>query len=83
MIWVTEGMKSLEYNKHRTWAEIDLNTIEHNFRMIQKHVGDCPILAVIKADAYGHGSVRVAERLVRGRRGTLRGGDGPRSSSPA
>ena len=65
MIWVTEGMKSLEYNKHRTWAEIDLNTIEHNFRMIQKHVGDCPILAVIKADAYGHGSVRVAERLVR------------------
>ena len=42
------GMK---HNKHRTWAEIDLNIIEHNFKTIQEHVGDCPIMAIIKADA--------------------------------
>ena len=39
------GMK---HNKHRTWAEIDLNIIEHNFKTIQEHVGDCPIMAIIK-----------------------------------
>ncbi|MGM9612733.1 MAG: alanine racemase [Butyricicoccus sp.] len=58
-------MKKLECNKHRTWAEIDLNTIEHNFRVIQEHVGNTPVLAVIKADAYGHGSVQVAKRLAK------------------
>ena len=56
------GMK---HNKHRTWAEIDLNIIEHNFKTIQEHVGDCPIMAIIKADAYGHGSVPVAKRLAK------------------
>lgn len=54
----------MQQNKHRTWAEIDLGAIEHNFRAIQEYVGDCPIMAIIKADAYGHGSVRVAERLA-------------------
>lgn len=54
----------MQQNKHRTWAEIDLGAIEHNFRAIQQYVGDCPIMAIIKADAYGHGSIRVAERLA-------------------
>ena len=54
----------MKQNKHRTWAEIDLGAIEHNFRVIQEYVGDCPVMAIIKADAYGHGSVRVAERLA-------------------
>ncbi|MDR3765622.1 MAG: alanine racemase [Butyricicoccus sp.] len=54
----------MQQNKHRTWAEIDLSAIEHNFRVIQEYVGDYPVMAIIKADAYGHGSVRVAERLA-------------------
>lgn len=55
----------MEKNIHRTWAEVNLGTIEQNFRMIREHVGGTPVLCVIKANAYGHGSVRVAERLQR------------------
>ena len=55
----------MQQNNHRTWAEIDLSAIEHNFKEIQKYVGNCPIMAIIKADAYGHGSFRVAQCLAK------------------
>ena len=55
----------MQQNNHRTWAEIDLSAIEHNFKEIQKHVGNCPIMGIIKADAYGHGSFRVAQCLAK------------------
>lgn len=53
----------MEKNKHRTWAEIDLTQIERNFWNIKAHVGEADVLCVIKANAYGHGSVPVAKRL--------------------
>lgn len=55
----------MQLNTHRTWAEIDLGAIEHNFKQIKKYVGDYPIMAIIKADAYGHGSFRVAQSLAK------------------
>jgi alanine racemase len=49
-----------------TWVEIDLSAIEHNFRLIRKIVGPkVKILAVVKADAYGHGMLWVAKRLIK------------------
>lgn len=49
----------------RTWAEVDLDTLANNYRAIQSFVSDrCRIIAVIKADAYGHGAVSCA-RLLR------------------
>lgn len=57
------GGENMKKNTHRAWAEIDLNTIEQNFQNIQRQVGDCGVLCVIKANAYGHGSVPVAKRL--------------------
>jgi alanine racemase len=51
--------------KYLTWAEIDLNAIRHNFRVLRKLAGKAKILAVIKADAYGHGMIPVAKVLVR------------------
>jgi alanine racemase len=51
--------------KRPTWAEVDLNQLETNFlalrRFLPEHV---KIIAVIKADAYGHGTVPVARRLA-------------------
>ena len=48
----------------RTWAEIDLDNLAHNFGVIRRQVGpDAKLLGVVKADAYGHGAVRVAKRL--------------------
>lgn len=48
-----------------TWAEIDLDALSANFRLIQKQVGPAiKVLAVVKANAYGHGAVACARRLV-------------------
>ena len=48
----------------RTWAEIDLDNLAHNFGVIRRQVGpDAKLLGVVKADAYGHGAVKVAKKL--------------------
>ncbi len=45
--------------------EVNLGNIRHNFRAIQKHVGSGPqIMAVLKADAYGHGVIPVSRALL-------------------
>src|ERR1700730_16083411 len=47
-----------------TWAEIDLDALASNFRVIRDRVGpDVRILAAVKAEAYGHGAVQCARRL--------------------
>ena len=47
-----------------TWAEIDLGLLIENFRSIRSFCGDdISYMAVIKADAYGHGAVEGAKRL--------------------
>ena len=48
-----------------TLAEIDLAALRHNFREVRRVVGDdCAVLAVVKADAYGHGVTGVAPALA-------------------
>ena len=48
----------------RTWAEIDLKAIKHNYRAIQSLVGkNTSIMAVVKANAYGHGLTEVSRIL--------------------
>jgi len=47
-----------------TWAEIDLKAISANYKYIKKLVlGDTKVMAVVKANAYGHGSLNVAKVL--------------------
>ena len=42
---------------YRTYAEIDLNKMQHNLRQVRAAIGpDCKLLFVLKADAYGHGT---------------------------
>lgn len=48
----------------RTWAEIDLDNIVYNYKLVRRIVGpDIKIMSVVKADAYGHGSRQVAKTL--------------------
>ena len=48
----------------RTWCEIDLTAMLHNFLAARRHLPDDVLLAaVIKADAYGHGAVATAKLL--------------------
>jgi alanine racemase len=47
-----------------TWAEIDLDALAHNYRVIRERVGpDVKVLAAVKANAYGHGAVECSRRL--------------------
>lgn len=47
-----------------TAAMIDLCALDHNFEEVKRRVGGRKILAVVKAQAYGHGAVRVSRRLL-------------------
>ena len=48
----------------RTWAEIDLDALEHNYRKARQLTGPkVKYMGVVKADAYGHGAVQVARKL--------------------
>jgi alanine racemase len=47
-----------------TWAEVDLNRLGENFRAVKSFCGDRILyMAVIKADAYGHGAIECGKRL--------------------
>lgn len=48
----------------RTWAEISLGNLGHNYRALRSCAPDSKFLATVKANGYGHGSVPVAKRLV-------------------
>ena len=48
----------------RTWAEISLPNIRHNYEAIRAQLpAGCRFLGVVKADAYGHGAVPVSRLL--------------------
>lgn len=49
----------------RCWAEIDLSNLRHNADFLRKEAGDrCGIMAIVKADAYGHGLEHVVSCLM-------------------
>jgi len=49
---------------HRCWAEIDGNALRHNAGIVRERTGSAELLAVVKANAYGHGLVGVAKALA-------------------
>jgi alanine racemase len=51
-------------NNSTCWIEVDLSAIRHNFNQIQKLIGaSASIIAVVKANAYGHGAVAASLAL--------------------
>ena len=54
----------MESTLRRTWSEINLDTLKSNYQIIKEKIGkDVKFLGVVKADAYGHGSINVAKTL--------------------
>ena len=49
----------------RCWAEIDQNALRHNLGVVRERVGGAEILAVVKANAYGHGLIGVAKAVAK------------------
>ena len=58
-----------EQTKHsvtteRAYLEIDLNNLEHNVSVLKKAMPkDCELMAVVKAEAYGHGTYEIATHI--------------------
>jgi alanine racemase len=48
----------------RSWAEIDTSALIENAHAVRKRAGSADILAVVKANAYGHGMIPVAQALA-------------------
>jgi alanine racemase len=49
---------------YRCWAEIDRAALSHNGKVARERIGSAEMLAVVKADAYGHGLLGVAQALA-------------------
>jgi alanine racemase len=49
---------------HRCWVEIDRAALRHNAKVARERIGSADMLAVVKANAYGHGMIGVAETLA-------------------
>ena len=49
---------------YRCWAEIDRSALRHNAKVVRERIGSAEMLAVVKANAYGHSLMGVAETLA-------------------
>lgn len=45
-------------------ALVDLGAVEHNVRVLREHAGQAQVMAVVKADGYGHGAVQTARAAL-------------------
>ncbi len=49
----------------RAWVEIDLEALQHNVQQLTQHIGsNTALMAVVKADAYGHGAIAIADAAL-------------------
>lgn len=54
----------MEDQKRRTWAEVSLQNLSHNFRALREQLpSNCKFMGMVKADAYGHGALPIAQKL--------------------
>ncbi len=52
---------------HRAWVEVNPAAIEANTKIIRNLISNkCLLMAVVKADGYGHGALTVAKAALRG-----------------
>ena len=64
MLLSSSGKQSTSSERRPTWAAIDLDALAENFHLVKDKVGpDVSVMAVVKANAYGHGAVECARRL--------------------
>ncbi len=51
----------LKSEQKRVWAEINLNAVEENLNLLKKRAKGAMVCCVVKANAYGHGAVKLAK----------------------
>ena len=60
----SQSISSYPWQEGRVWAEIDLDALAHNVRILKSQAKGAALLAVVKANAYGHGAVAMARAAV-------------------
>lgn len=70
LLFATDRPKETYINErritNRTWAEINLKNLKHNVKVLKEAMPEnCRLMAVVKANAYGHGAVMVSRYLNR------------------
>lgn len=58
------GVEDLEAALRPAWVDVDLAALEHNLGRLRERLGRTQAMAVVKADAYGHGAVGVSRALA-------------------
>ena len=56
---------SVDWGGRPVWAEIDLDALEHNVRLMATRAAPARVYAVVKANAYGHGAVACGRAALR------------------
>ena len=49
---------------HLSWAEIDIGALRHNYWILKKKAAGAGVMAVVKADAYGHGAIEASKVFI-------------------
>jgi alanine racemase len=58
-------MDSIDWEQQRAWVEIDLSALANNVREIKRLLAsNTAMMAVVKADAYGHGAIDIARTVL-------------------
>lgn len=61
-----EKVDDLDLFYRPTWAEISLDALRHNLQAVRDAIpSECRLMASVKANAYGHGAIEVAEAAER------------------
>lgn len=62
---LNQNYLSVLANRQRAWLEVDLNALAHNVHTLKAWLTPpTQLMAVVKADAYGHGALRVAQTVL-------------------
>ncbi len=57
-------LSTTELGTPRSWAEIDLEAIKYNVRILRQHIAPSQFMAVVKANAYGLGAIPIAKAVL-------------------
>ncbi|MDM7952281.1 MAG: alanine racemase [Cyanobium sp. CZS 25K] len=61
----TSATEETQPSRQRAWVEVNTAAIQANVRALQRHIGPATqLMAVVKADAYGHGALAVARAAL-------------------
>ncbi len=68
---MTLGHAPNEWQGRPLWAEIDLDALAANIGVLRQRAGGASLMAIVKANAYGHGAVPIAEAALEAGAGSL------------